>query len=331
MTQPKNRSKFSKFCYVSIILTFVAFVIAIITGSLLGWAKITLLFWLIISVISIFKSKTKKSRILTIAVSITLIMCFGLFKEDANRKQESISEINDTNINDHNKKTERDNKAKELLDNISISNTSIKKESNIYTYYFSVNHSDSVFNLVAVNDHDNDIDQKDVDTKNKEISFTLNHAPLSHGGEVAYFLISISIDGNSYRSSKRIILSGDYRDIDNENNLAARGNTNPAPDNVKPKSKTTSKSTEKAANQSGPSNLEYSNGAVHSSPQQTIQKFENCTELNRVYPHGVGLSGAVDKVKPGAIPVTSYTINDALYRSLNGNFDRDKDGIACEK
>ena len=92
--------------------------------------------------------------------------------------------------------------------------------------------------------------------------------------------------------------------------MAPRGNTNTAADNDTPESKSPSKSTEKAANQSGPSNLEYSNGAVHSSPQQTIQKFENCTALNRVYLHGVGLSGGVDS------SVAAVLIEKAIGKQL---------------
>jgi hypothetical protein len=63
--------------------------------------------------------------------------------------------------------------------------------------------------------------------------------------------------------------------------------------------------------------------------QPPQQKFANCTELRKVYPNGVGRAGAVDQVSSGA-PVTNFTVNDALYNSLNGNFDRDNDGIACE-
>ncbi len=73
-----------------------------------------------------------------------------------------------------------------------------------------------------------------------------------------------------------------------------------------------------------------SNSTPAATPSQAQQKFANCSELNEVYPHGIGKDGAKDHVSTGSAPVTNYTVNDALYDSLNGNFDRDKDGIACE-
>ncbi|MCU1406059.1 MAG: hypothetical protein JWQ43_2362 [Glaciihabitans sp.] len=54
--------------------------------------------------------------------------------------------------------------------------------------------------------------------------------------------------------------------------------------------------------------------------------FKNCTELRKVYPHGVGKVGAKDNVKNG---VTTFTRDNALY-AANIFSDRDKDGIACE-
>lgn len=56
--------------------------------------------------------------------------------------------------------------------------------------------------------------------------------------------------------------------------------------------------------------------------------FANCTELNAVYPHGVGQPGAVDSTS--GIPVTTFRADSALYEA-NSESDRDKDGIACEK
>jgi hypothetical protein len=58
--------------------------------------------------------------------------------------------------------------------------------------------------------------------------------------------------------------------------------------------------------------------------------YKNCTELNKVYKHGVGLSGAKDHVSGSSKPVTTFTRNAAVYNA-NTKSDRDKDKIACEK
>lgn len=62
--------------------------------------------------------------------------------------------------------------------------------------------------------------------------------------------------------------------------------------------------------------------------------FKNCTELNKVYKHGVGLKGAKDKSKGKLLPkgkgVTNFKVDNALYNA-NKKSDGDKDGIACEK
>jgi hypothetical protein len=57
-------------------------------------------------------------------------------------------------------------------------------------------------------------------------------------------------------------------------------------------------------------------------------KYQNCSQLNRAYPHGVGKPGARDHTS--GKPVTTFTRSTALYRS-NASKDRDGDGIACEK
>ena len=57
------------------------------------------------------------------------------------------------------------------------------------------------------------------------------------------------------------------------------------------------------------------------------KKFKNCTELNKVYPGGVALPGAVNK---GGATKKEPTIDAALYKA-NKKSDRDGDGIACEK
>ena len=57
------------------------------------------------------------------------------------------------------------------------------------------------------------------------------------------------------------------------------------------------------------------------------KKFKNCTELNKVYPGGVALPGAVNK---GGATKQTPKYNKNLYKA-NKKSDRDKDGIACEK
>ena len=61
-----------------------------------------------------------------------------------------------------------------------------------------------------------------------------------------------------------------------------------------------------------------------------LRDYANCTELKSDYPHGVGQTGAVDKVSGGGAPVTTFTRNDELY-AINAGSDRDGDGIACEQ
>lgn len=55
--------------------------------------------------------------------------------------------------------------------------------------------------------------------------------------------------------------------------------------------------------------------------------FKNCTELNRVYPGGVAMPGAINS---GGMTKKTPKYNKALYLA-NKKSDRDKDGIACEK
>jgi Excalibur calcium-binding domain len=58
-----------------------------------------------------------------------------------------------------------------------------------------------------------------------------------------------------------------------------------------------------------------------------VKVFKNCTELNKVYPGGVALPGAVNA---GGITKFTPKTDKALYLA-NKKSDRDKDGIACEK
>ena len=63
------------------------------------------------------------------------------------------------------------------------------------------------------------------------------------------------------------------------------------------------------------------------SSQAAAKVFKNCTELNKVYPGGVALPGAVNS---GGTTKQVPVYNKALYLA-NKKSDRDKDGIACEK
>lgn len=66
-----------------------------------------------------------------------------------------------------------------------------------------------------------------------------------------------------------------------------------------------------------------STGAAHAQ----ARSFANCTDMHRVYPHGVGKLGAHDRTS--STPVTSFKRSNALYYA-NTKSDRDKDGVACE-
>ena len=63
-------------------------------------------------------------------------------------------------------------------------------------------------------------------------------------------------------------------------------------------------------------------------PAVTAKAYKNCTELNKVYKHGVGKPGARDSTS--GTPVTNFKRSKSLYNA-NSSKDRDKDGIACEK
>jgi hypothetical protein len=71
-------------------------------------------------------------------------------------------------------------------------------------------------------------------------------------------------------------------------------------------------------------------GLVIVFPTQTnaaTKKFKNCTELNKIYPGGVALPGAVNA---GGVTKKEPKYDKALY-TANKKSDRDGDGIACEK
>jgi hypothetical protein len=67
--------------------------------------------------------------------------------------------------------------------------------------------------------------------------------------------------------------------------------------------------------------------AVTPSLQAAAIVFKNCSELNKVYPGGVAMPGAINL---GGMTKKTPKYNKALYLA-NKKSDRDKDGIACEK
>lgn len=75
--------------------------------------------------------------------------------------------------------------------------------------------------------------------------------------------------------------------------------------------------------------------AVSSAPADAAShKYKNCTALQKTYPHGVGKSGARDRVSGSSAPVTTFKKSTKIYKAAikhNKGLDRDKDGIACEK
>ena len=64
-----------------------------------------------------------------------------------------------------------------------------------------------------------------------------------------------------------------------------------------------------------------------SSVNAAAKKFKNCTELNKVYPGGVALPGAVNA---GGATKKEPKYDKALY-TANKKSDRDGDGIAYER
>jgi hypothetical protein len=65
-----------------------------------------------------------------------------------------------------------------------------------------------------------------------------------------------------------------------------------------------------------------------SAEAKPAKEFKNCTALNKVYPHGVGMPKAKDKTS--GTRVTNFKKSKALYKA-NEKSDRDGDKIACEK
>jgi hypothetical protein len=66
---------------------------------------------------------------------------------------------------------------------------------------------------------------------------------------------------------------------------------------------------------------------VPTTSSAAAKKYKNCTELNKVHPGGVALPNAINT---GGTTKQTPKYDKKLY-DANKKFDRDKDGIACEK
>jgi len=75
-------------------------------------------------------------------------------------------------------------------------------------------------------------------------------------------------------------------------------------------------------------------GLVMTAPVEahTTGIHDNCTNLNKRYPHGVGTKAARDKTSGKR--VTTFKRSNKIYWAAerhNPDLDRDNDRIACEK
>ena len=62
--------------------------------------------------------------------------------------------------------------------------------------------------------------------------------------------------------------------------------------------------------------------------------YDNCTNFNKRYRHGVGKRLARDRTRSGRNPVTNFLRSTLIYNRAmrwNRDLDRDRDGVACEK
>jgi hypothetical protein len=71
-------------------------------------------------------------------------------------------------------------------------------------------------------------------------------------------------------------------------------------------------------------------GPVSAEALPPSKSYSNCTALHSDFPHGVGRSGAHDRVRGSTRPVTNFTRNTQVYNQNQGS-DRDGDGVACEQ
>jgi hypothetical protein len=70
---------------------------------------------------------------------------------------------------------------------------------------------------------------------------------------------------------------------------------------------------------------------AHAAPAVSNYYFENCTNLHKKWPHGVGRRHAHDHTT--GTPVTTFKRSNRLYRkamNYKSGLDADKDKIACE-
>ena len=68
---------------------------------------------------------------------------------------------------------------------------------------------------------------------------------------------------------------------------------------------------------------------AHNSPRHN-RLFDNCTNFNNKYPHGVGRRHATDQ----GGDVTNFKRSTKIYKRAmrhNRDLDRDRDGIECEQ
>jgi hypothetical protein len=72
--------------------------------------------------------------------------------------------------------------------------------------------------------------------------------------------------------------------------------------------------------------------AIPAANAHTTGIHDNCTNLNKRYPHGLGTRRAHDRTS--GTPVTNFKRATKLYwaaENHNGTLDADNDRIACEK
>jgi hypothetical protein len=78
-----------------------------------------------------------------------------------------------------------------------------------------------------------------------------------------------------------------------------------------------------------------SDGATSPSAATAVPRlYDNCTNFNKRYHHGVGKRRARDRTKSGKNAVTNFLRSTVIYNRAmrwNKGLDRDKDGVACEK
>jgi hypothetical protein len=158
-----------------------------------------------------------------------------------------------------------------------------------------------------------------------KVSLTTNASPESVvKGKKITVKGTIRRDGKKFKAETRLEFAAD----DSDTFAKVRSVTS---------SKSGTLSTTLSASRSGTFRYAYSGNAttkaatsagdhiVVTKPLPKPKAYKNCTELRKVYPHGVGKVGAHDK----GGDVTDFTRDSKTY-AKNTKSDRDKDGIACE-